>query len=273
MAIQCLRQFSCQPPTTKAPVQTQASPFGICGGQTCTQDRFLSKFSHVGFFPPMFGTHVHHQFYTVSVTDSIIKQTLKKTTGQTSADTETSKCHGTSSSCLLRRQKMANQDSIAAVAFYRVTHSSRPAGTRQRIATTSHWEASLSVMKCVLTMCTITLKLILRFARAQSVLRVCKRTSDSYMSKYSLMCYWLPSQSSNKSPVTTNTLLWICLSNSNQFRPQAGPQSGHNVTCRNWTSLSSSSSSSALSHHGTPTTSPKAARYKQYNNTKATKMC
>jgi len=175
----------CQAHTTKAPVQTQASPFGICDGQTCTQDRFLSKFSRVGFFPPMLGTRM----FIINVTDSIIKQTLKKTTGQTSADIETSKCHGTRTSCLLNQQEMTNQDSAVALALYRVTHSSRPAGTRQWIVTTSHWEALLSVTKCALTTCTITLKSNLRFARVQSVLRVCKHTSDSYMSKCNLMCY------------------------------------------------------------------------------------
>ena len=122
-------------------------------------------------------------------------------------------------------KETSNQDSVAAVAFYRVTHSSRPAGTRQWIVTTSHWEALLSVMKCVLTTCTITLKLILRFARAQSALRVCKRTSDSYMSKYKFLVLLIR--------ITTITLLCIRLLSSDQFRPQDGPSLGHTGT-RNW---------------------------------------
>jgi hypothetical protein len=85
-------------------------------------------------------------------------------------------------------RKQPTRIHVAVVALYRVMHSSQPAGTRQWIATTSHWEALLSVTKCALTTCTITLKLILRFARAQSVLRVCKHTSDSYKSKCKVLC-------------------------------------------------------------------------------------
>lgn len=108
----------------------------------------------------------------------------------------------------LTAYRLDNHGSLAAIALYRAMHSSQPAGTRQWIVITSHWEALLSVKKCVLTMCTIILKLILRFARAQSALRVCKHTSDSYMSKCKVLC---PAAQHAMSTFLSYTCTWTLL--------------------------------------------------------------
>jgi hypothetical protein len=108
----------------------------------------------------------------------------------------------------LTAYRLDNQGSLAAIALYRAMHSSQPAGTRQWIVITSHWEALLSVKKCVLTMCTIILKLILRFAKAQSALRVCKHTSDSYMSKCKVLC---PAAQHAMSSFLSYTSTWTLL--------------------------------------------------------------